>query len=126
MNLDRKHIRPIIKGINSILNKSVEEEFQNQTLRPIIKLQHELLIAHFRAYLVSKKCNFRQFTQVKQEAYIAVVFLKDNSYKFELKGIVIGQFTTDEFAVYSTNKSDFNKRILTMIKQRIISVCASI
>ena len=126
MNLDRKHIRPIIKGINSILNKSVEEEFQNQTLRPIIKLQHELLIAHFRAYLVSKKCNFKQFTQVKQEAYIAVVFLKDNSYKFELKGIVIGQFTTDEYTMYANNKSDYNKRILTMIKQRIISVCASI
>ena len=33
--------------------------------------------------------------------------------------MVIGQFTTEEFAVYVKNDSEFNKRILNMISQRL-------
>ena len=47
MVIDRKNIRPIIKEISTTLNKTVEEQFQNKTLRPIIKLQHDLLLAYF-------------------------------------------------------------------------------
>ena len=58
MNLyNRTDIRPIIEGINDGLNKSIEEEFQNETLRPIIKLQHDLLIAFFKEYISTKKKN---------------------------------------------------------------------
>ena len=122
MNLCRKDIRPEIKGINTILNKSVEERFQNETLRPIIKLQHDLLVAYFKEYLLTKKLRFDALSNIKKHEFLATVFKKDNSFKIELRGIVIGHFTTDEFAIYRTNKSDFNKRILAMMQQRIFSV----
>jgi hypothetical protein len=122
MNLNRKDIRPAIKGINTVLNKSLEEDFQNKTLRPIIKMQHDLLVAYFKEYLIAKKCKFEALSNLKQQDYISTIFKKDSAFKLELKGLIIGHFTTDEFAIYSKSKSDFNKRILAMIQQRIISV----
>ena len=122
MNLCRKDIRPVIKGINTILNKSVEERFQNETLRPIIKLQHDLLVVYFKEYLLTKKFRFDEVSNIKKHEFATTAFKKDNSFKIELRGIVIGHFTTDEFAIYRTNKSDFNKRILAMIQERVTSV----
>ncbi|MGB0882409.1 MAG: glyoxalase [Vicingaceae bacterium] len=118
---DKLDIRPIITGLKTE-NRSVEEQFQNETLRPIIKLQHDLLIAYFKAYLVTKKCKFKELSELKRIDFIKAAFQKDNAFKAELKGIIIGQFTTEEFEIYCSNKSDFNKRILKMIQQRITSV----
>lgn len=122
MNLNRKDIRPVIKGINTILNKSSEEQFQNEVLRPIIKMQHDLLIAYFKEYLIINKCQFVKISKLEQQAFITAAFKKDSSFKSELKGLIIGHFTTNEFEIYTRYRSDFNKRILTMIQQRITSV----
>ena len=122
MIVDRKSIRPKIKEINTTLNKTVEEKYQNQILRPIIKLQHDLLLAYFQAYLIKINCQFDQLSELKKKQFIAAVFKQDNTFKSELKGIVIGQFTTEEFAIYYERRSDLNKRILVMIEQRISSV----
>ena len=122
MNLNKKDIRPVIKGINTVLNKSIEEDFQNKTLRPIIKMQHDLLVAYFKAYLIIKKCKFGTLSNLKQRDYVTAAFKKDSAFKLELRGLIIGHFTTDEFVIYSKSKSDFNKRILAMIQQRITSV----
>ena len=122
MIVDRKSIRPKIKEINTTVNKTVEEKYQNQILRPIIKLQHDLLLAYFQAYLIKINCQFDQLSELKKKQFIAAVFKQDNTFKSELKGIVIGQFTTEEFAIYYERRSDLNKRILAMIEQRISSV----
>ena len=119
---DKISIRPVIDGINRFENKSEQEQFQNDTLRPIIKLQHLLLVEYFKEYLLVKKCKFTELNELKQLAFIKAAFLRDNSFKAELKGLIIGQFTVEEFSLYSKYKSDFNKRILTMIEQRILSV----
>ncbi len=122
MNLNRKDIRPLIEGINVVKNKSPEEIFQNLTLRPVIKMQHELLLAYFGEYLRSKKCKFKDLRESGRQDYIGKAFRKDIGLKLELKGMIIGQFTTEEFADYIKNKSEYNKRILSMVQQRIISV----
>ena len=121
----RIDIRPQIKGINTLLNMSIEEDFQNTTLRPIIKLQHDLLVVYVKEYLINSKKRFEEFSNVKKIEILTLVFKKDNSLKTELKGIIIGHFTTDEFLIYCTNKTEFNKRILNMIRQRINSVIDS-
>ena len=51
-------IRPGIPGISDVLNKTVEESFQNETLRPILKLQHDLLVVYFKEYTETRKIKF--------------------------------------------------------------------
>ncbi len=118
----RTELRPIIKGLDLKVTKSTEEKFQNETLRPILKMQHDLLVKYFRSYLLSRKCRFENLTSLKKEAFIDAAFKKDIAFKSELKGMVLGHFTVFEYTIYSSNKNDFNKRILAMIQQRIKSV----
>ena len=122
MDIDRTKIRPVIKGLNFKNQLTTEEKFQNETLRPIIKMQHDLLVKYFRFYLLTKKCQFDNLTPLKKEAFVHAAFKKDVAFKSEIKGMIIGHFTVFELTIYSSNKSDFNKRILTMVQQRISSV----
>ncbi len=119
---NKLEIRPDIPGINDVLNKTVEESFQNETLRPILKLQHDLLVVYFKEYIETRKIKFDELSNLKKIEFVQNVFKKDNSFKTELKGVVIGHFTIEEYTIYVKYKNDFNKRILTMAQQRISSV----
>ena len=121
MTKDKLSIRPTIKNINSIENKSKEEQFQNEVLRPIIKMQHDLLLLFFQQQTLKKKVLFAELSDVKKEALIAEIFKNDSQFKIEVRGLIIGHFTTEEFRVYQEISTDSNKRIMTMIKERLLS-----
>ncbi len=115
-------IRPIIKHIGTTEKKTDEESFQNTTLRPVLKLQHELLIAFFENYVGKKKIDFQGLSSIRKEDIVSNMFKKDNMFKTELRGMIIGQFTVSEFAVYQKLAPEANKRILSMAKERLLSV----
>ncbi|MFQ3326951.1 MAG: hypothetical protein ACI8YC_001591, partial [Salibacteraceae bacterium] len=52
---DLLRIRPEIKKTKQFDSMSTEERFQNETLRPILKLQNPLLIAVFQCYIEMRK-----------------------------------------------------------------------
>lgn len=114
MNKERPILENLVKD-----NMSAIELFQNQTLRPIIKMQHELLIASFNNYLQQRKIDFLSFTSQKKRSKIKAVFVKDITYKKFTLGLIIGHFSTEEYQYYCFNSSELNKRILQIIVQRI-------
>jgi len=109
--------RPTIPSITSTAS-SPEEQFQNQTLRPIIKMQHDLLIAYFRHYLIIRKTDFQTFSVQKKLAFIDNSLKTDNRLRSELKGLIIGHFTIEEYQAYLDVQRDVNKRIYTIVGQR--------
>ena len=115
-------IRPVIINIGTIENKTQEEGFQNITLRPILKLQHELLIAFFENYVARKKMNFKELSSLKKDDLVSTIFKNDTMFKTELRGMIIGQFTLSEFASYQKMIPEANKRIYAMAKERLLSV----
>lgn len=100
---------------------SVEEQFQNEVLRPILKLQNELIILSFQNYLRVNKINFNSFTVDKKVALIENSIHKDSKLREILKGIIIGLFTSKEYSLYAANTSNFNKRIISMLIERLQS-----
>jgi hypothetical protein len=113
--------RPNITTIENNADTTREEQFQNDVLRPIIKMQHELLIAYFKNYITQKKLNFNGLPTFKQIEFIESFMKSDLGFRGELRGLVIGQFTMVEYEQYSTIKSEMNKRIINIIQQRILS-----
>ena len=108
--------------IGSITDQSsVEEQFQNEVLRPILKLQNDLIILSFQNYLSVNKINFNSFTVDKKVTLIENTIHKDSKLRDVLKGIIIGLFAYNEYLVYSNNASNFNKRIMTMLIERLKS-----
>ncbi len=112
-------IRPDIISNTGNLQTLDEEFFQNKTLRPIIKLQEELLISVFRHYIQKHKNIFYNLSPEKQLDYIENAIHKDMKFRNSLKGIIIGQFTLEEHKKYMQNSSSLNKRMMHLIKESI-------
>ena len=100
---------------------SAEEQFQNEVLRPILKLQNELFIASFKNYIAKSKGDFANFTSEKKNAFVENSIQKDTKYRNTLKGFVVGLFTLQEYETYAANTSNLNKRIMSMLQERLKS-----
>ncbi|MCD8425453.1 glyoxalase [Tenacibaculum dicentrarchi] len=109
-------------NIRPVLNLSSEipvEDFQNKTIRPILKLQHELLLQFFIFFCKSQKVDIINIEKEKFNKAVNSITKKNINLKNQFLGLIIGQFTVGEFEFYKDNNTDINKRILMMIGQRI-------
>lgn len=120
-SINLNHIRPIIPSALIYDTMSDDERFQNTTLRPVIKLQNELLIEVFKNYVYKHKNVFYELSLSKQLDYIENAIHKDMKFRNSLKGMVIGQFTIEEYTIYIKNSSALNKRMMDLVKERIIN-----
>ena len=112
-------LRPEIPNAKLTSIMSEEEYFQNKTIRPIAKLQNELLVEVFKHYVQKHKNVFYDLSVEKRIDYIENAFHKDMKFRNSLKGIIIGQFTIEEHKKYVTNSSALNKRMMQIVKERI-------
>jgi hypothetical protein len=100
---------------------SNDEKFQNQTLRPILKLQNDLFIAVLNNHIKKHNSNFYSLTVEKKLQFIENAIKKDIKFRNSLKGMVIGLFTLSEYEVYIQNSSALNKRMMDMLIERLKS-----
>jgi len=114
-------LRPEIPSAKLISGMSAGEYFQNNTLRPIAKLQDELLVAVFQNYCRKHKSVFYDLSVEKRFDYIENAIHKDMKFRNSLKGIIIGQFTIEEYELYIKNSSALNKRMMDIVKERLKS-----
>jgi hypothetical protein len=106
-------------AIGNIQNSSEEERFQNQTLRPILKLQNDLFVASFRNYIRKHKNEFHLLNVEKKLIYIETALQKDIKYRNALKGMIMAWFTQEEFERYIQNSSNLNKRMMNLLIERL-------
>lgn len=99
-----------------------EEAFQNQTLRPILKMQHSLLTGLFSAYIHKRKDAYFLLSKAARVAWIAHSVRTDLKFRNVLVGAVIGHFTAKELAEYLANEPENMRRIVGLLVQRLQSV----
>ena len=99
-----------------------EEAFQNQTLRPILKLQHTLLAGLFSGYIHKRKDPYFLLTKSARLVWIAHSVRTDLKFRNILVGAVIGQFTENELVNYLANEPENQRRIVSLLVQRLQSV----
>ncbi len=112
-------IRPEIPSAKIIEGMSDNERFQNQTLRPILRLQNFMFIAVFKNYIAKHKNSFYELSLEKRFEFIENAIQKDIKFRNSLKGIVIGHFTVEEYDIYIKNSSALNKRMMNMVINRL-------
>ena len=97
-----------------------EELFQNMVLRPVIKMQHDILILRVQSHFLSKKVVFHMLDKKKRINAIESAFQNDNQFKKEIQGMILGQLNTDEFQSYLKSERSMNKRIIQMVRNRML------
>ena len=113
-----KKERPIIKDLVKKHTTEIES-FQNTIVRPIIKMQHPLLVASFKNYLEKRKVDLQSCSDLEINNKIKSIYNKDISYRNISLGLIIGHFSTSEFSYYINYSSEINKRIIKIIHQRV-------
>lgn len=117
----KEQIRPSLP--NTIVNKRMTdtEQFQNTVLRPIIKLQHEHIVTLFDYFLKSKNIIITSLNETQKTDLIEQKFKSNIQLKTELRGLIIGLFTLTEYKFYLDRSTEVNKRINSIIQQRVSS-----
>ena len=118
-HIDLLKIRPKIKKVKDFPNMSDDERFQNETIRPILKLQNPLFILVFKNYIEKRKRVFYDLSLDEKMIYIESIIVKDQNFHNSLKGIIIGHFTVAEYRQYILHFSSLNKRMMNMLIKRL-------
>ena len=103
----------VYRGMNEL------EVFQNNTIRPIVKMQHDLLILLFENYLQKRKINFFNLQIIKKKESINSIFSKDTTFNHMIIGSVLGHFSDTELQFYIHHSNEIHKRIKKIVKKRI-------
>jgi hypothetical protein len=116
---DLLRFRPEIPNAKITQEMSHDERFQNTTLRPVIKFQNEMLLASFKNYISKHKGGFYDLTMEKRMEFVENAIQKDIKFRNALKGMIIGQFTLEEYESYIFYSSALNKRMMNMVIERL-------
>lgn len=107
-----------------VLDKTLtleEERFQNECLRPILKFQNELILAVFQQFLNDTKVDFLNLNLALKKAKISNTIKQNTQVKNVYLGMIMGLFSLEEYQYYTQNKKEINKRIVSLIIERISS-----
>ena len=113
-------VRPVLPGSLIAGKLKKEELFQNMILRPVIKMQHDVLILRVKSYFLSKKVVFHLMDKQKRVSAIESAFQNDNPFKKEIQGMILGQLTKEEFLTYLKIERSMNKRIIQIVRNRML------
>ncbi|WP_294203397.1 glyoxalase [uncultured Chryseobacterium sp.] len=100
---------------------SKTELFQNRTLRPVLKLQNDISLMLFKDYVLGKASDFDTLKKEKKILFIDQSLQKDNALRNTFIGMTIGMLTPEEMEIYLSDTKAFNKRIISMLTERIKS-----
>jgi hypothetical protein len=95
------------------------EQFQNQTLRPILKLQHPLLVALFRQDIEHRKNAFHALSKPDRLQYIEHTIRTDLKFKNRLLGMLIALFTGSEFEQFRHAEPELTRRATALMIERL-------
>jgi len=115
---DVQSLRPEISTIDHSKSLSKFESFQNQTLRPILKFQHDLIHALFY-----EKTNQQQLSVLDiadQRKRINKQLENNTVLRNQFIGMVIGLMTSAEMTTYFEMESEMKRRMKTMLVERLI------
>lgn len=105
--------------MNQVISSA--EQFQNETLRPILKAQNDLLVSLFRHYLQKRKVAFERFSPEDQLVYIEQAIRKDLHFRSLLLGCIIGRLSAEQYQVFLQDEEELNRRTMNMLIRRLQS-----
>jgi len=94
------------------------ERFQNETLRPILKLLNPTILRLVADRLARYGTGFAKMDPADQERRLRNLLKEDSRLKRTLLGAVVGHLTEDELDTYLAHEDEVRRRIVPMLLQR--------
>lgn len=111
--------RPTLLHVADTSADPVAAQFQHTVLRPILKLLNDRLVACFTHYTAQRKQPWARLLPKDKAAFIEHSIKTDQRLQARYIGMVIGWFTTDEYTIYLQEEQEINRRLRTLLIQRL-------
>ena len=121
MDLKEENLLALRPDITTEPTDNPPEQFQNQVLRPILKFQHERIVAIFRHHILKRKVNLDGMAPDDQKSYVEKAFQKDIALRNQLVGVILGLLTEEEWGTFIESERELSRRMHSLLIQRIQS-----
>ncbi|WP_035559007.1 hypothetical protein [Hymenobacter sp. IS2118] len=97
--------------------------FLHATLRPVLKLQNDLLLAVVADFVLDHHITLRPTDQHHQ---LSELLGRNTKLRYTVVGLITGAFTADEYAFYRLHRPEVNRRLLEMVLRRVLDQAAAV
>ena len=97
--------------------------FLHATLRPVLKLQNDLLLAVVTDFVRDHHIVLRPTDQQHQ---LTELLGRNTKLRHTVVGLITGIFTTEEYAFYRLHRAELNRRLLEMALRRVLDQAATV
>ena len=111
-----RRVRPVL-DLDTAESRPVEQ-FQNETLRPILKLLNPTILRLVAERLARYGVGFAAMDRVDQRDRLRNLMKEDGRLKRTLLGMVVGHLTQDELDAYLAHKDEVRRRTVPMLLAR--------
>lgn len=115
-------LRPLIPTETTDADGTVGA-FLHATLRPVLKLQNDLLLAVVADFVRDHHITLRPTDQHLQ---LTELLSRNTKLRYTVVGLISGQFTTNEYAFYRQHRAELNRRLLEMAQRRVLDQAAAV
>lgn len=112
-------IRPLVSTEPTAVSPA--EQFQNQTIRPILKLLDGSIQTLWQHHWPKRKTPFDRLARQEKVTYIERAVREDTRLRLTLVGMVLGHLTPDEWALFTAEEAEITRRIVSLLTQRLQS-----
>jgi len=114
--------RPIVP-IEAETDASTVGAFLHATLRPVLKLQNDLLLAVVADFVRDHHIALRPTDQHQQ---LSELLGRNTKLRYTVVGLITGQFTSAEYTFYRQHRPEINRRLLELALRRVLDQAASV
>lgn len=112
-------VRPLVATESTAVSPA--EQFQNQAIRPILKLLDSPIQTLWHHHWPKRKMPFDRLGRPEKMAYIERAVREDTRLRLTLVGMVLGHFTSDEWIIFRADEAEITRRIVSLLIQRLQS-----
>ncbi|TGE21742.1 hypothetical protein E5K00_15835 [Hymenobacter aquaticus] len=119
-------LRPVLPAAAPAEPEATVGDFLHRTLRPVLKLQNELLLAVVADFLREHHVIFAGRSPAEQHRQVAELLARNVKLRYTIIGSIIGLFTSAERRFYRQHRPEVSRRILELATQRVQSQLATV
>ena len=114
-------MRPAVPAADPDRAATAAEAFLHRTLRPVLKLQNDALLALVAAHVGGLVKGFAAFAPDDRRERLSALLRTDSRLKRTLVGVVLGALTADELAFALRHEAEVRRRIVALVAERLAS-----
>ncbi|WP_426493340.1 hypothetical protein [Hymenobacter sp. 102] len=118
-------LRPAIAAASSPDDTPVAH-FLHATLRPVLKLQNEVLLQVVADFVRDHHIPLATAAPTEQARLLAELLGRNTKLRYTIIGLVLGQFTQPELHLYRQHRPELNRRLLELATRRVQDQAAAV